>query len=237
MSLCIVISTYSTPAFIALQLESAKRFAPGVPVLIYDDFSRDPELRQLANRYGAELWSTPIRRGHYRGDLAAYVAGLSFAEQRGRNYVVKISRRFVPVEPWLEEFREITNGHPPTIGAKDVAFNWYLRTEFIGLYKYEWRKQLPAIANYKDGYIEDFMGGLSKELGPYAAMPFLGDTRYEDNGNFLWYNFATPERYAEQAREWGLDYQPSDFNCEANWRQEASQSGKASSNVPVVPLS
>jgi hypothetical protein len=128
MKLGIVISTFGTPAFIALQLESARRFAPGVPVLIHDDCSGDAELPRLTLQYGAEFQNTPCRLGHYGGDLAAYLAGIRWGEQQGFDYIIKISRRFVPIRHWLPQFCGIAANGPETIGAGDTAFGWYLRT-------------------------------------------------------------------------------------------------------------
>lgn len=203
----IVVSTFGTPAFVGLQLESARRFAADRPILIHDDCSADAELSRLAHQYGAELQSTPHRLGHCRGDVAAYSAGIRWGETYGLDYIIKISRRFVLIRPWLPQFNEIAANKPATIGAADSAFGWYLRTEFLGMRISDWKGQLSAITSYASGHVEDFLGNLSKLFGHFAAFPFLGRTRYEDNGNFLWYNFADEPRYSEQAKRWGI-FQP-----------------------------
>jgi hypothetical protein len=80
----------------------------------------------------------------------------------------------------------------------------------------DWKGQLSAIADYASGHVEDFLGSLSKSFGAFAPFPFLGKTRYADNGNFLWYNFASAHRYSEQAKQWNLPCPPQAFDARAN---------------------
>lgn len=215
-SVGIVVSTFGAPGFVALQLESARRFAPGTPVLIHDDCSGDPALVMLAERYDAWLVSPLTRRGHTSGDVSAFAAGLRWGESLGLEYVVKISRRFVAVQDWLPEFSRLAADRVPTIGAPDAAFGWPLRTEFVGLRVDDWITLLPQLQAYEVGHVEVFVGGLAQSVGPTALLEFLGPSRIIDHGNYLWYSFADSHRYAALSAEWGLAYTSNDFNTQAN---------------------
>lgn len=219
-SVGLVVATFGAPGFVALQLESAKRFAPGLPVMIHDDCSGSQGLFPLAQRYGATLVTTPGRLGHVVGDLSSFVAGIEWGQSLGLDYVVKVSRRFVPVAAWLPEFLLLMADRPPTIGAPDRAFNWPLRTEFLGLRVDDWAALVPRLKEYAGGHIEGFMGRLAESLGPTEPLPFLGPSRAVDQGRFLWYNFAGARRYAALATDWGLPYGPNDFNTQPNLEGE-----------------
>lgn len=214
MRVGVVIGTKGSPAFVALQLEAVGRLCPGTSVLVHDDCSDDRDLWRVVDDYEAELSSTPHCLGHTRGDVSAYIQGLRWADVNGMDYLVKISRRFVPVAPWMAWFKEMAV--MPTVGASDAVFGWNLRTEFIGLNVERWQSRLSALMNFDGGLVEQFMAQQALRLGGVAPFPFLGESRARDNGNFLWYNFASAERYAEQARLWGLPYTEADFDVRAN---------------------
>ena len=210
----VVIGTYGTPGYVGLQLESLRRFASTVPVLIHDDSSgRREELARLAVEYGAGLKSTRQHKGHVQGDIAVFVEGLRWAKKNGLDYLVKISRRFVLISPWMTEFnRAISIGpQPATLGAADVGFRWRLRTEFLGLRVKDWYPLIPCISTCKIGPVETFMASLADLFGGFTCLSFLGESRVIDNGKFLWYNFASPKRYAQQGRGWGLRYEEKEF--------------------------
>lgn len=213
----LVIGTFASPGFVALQLESARRFAPGMPVLIHDDCSPNTQLASLANRYGAELVSTTESRGHYEGDMAAVVNGLIWARTEGLPYLVKLSRRFIPIVPWVPEFLSLAAKNPPTIGASDLAFGWSLRTEFVGFHVDSWLPLLDDLKAYRgnNGHVEDVMASHAARLGPVALFDFLGVSRVVNNDNFLWHSFTDEEQYAAQAMHWGLPLASSEFLREA----------------------
>lgn len=213
----IVISTYGTPAFVRLQLESAKRFAPNSPVMVHDDCSGDTELPRLASLYGSKFISTPARMGHCAGDIHSRISGIRRGSELGLDYVIKISRRFVLIKDWVPELIKLTQDQPKTVGASDDAFGWKLRGEFVGMRTPDWLPMLSALDSYKSGHVEEFILEVSKSLGIFKSFPFLGSSRAIDNGNFLWYNFASPERYCDQAKLWGIDgYSPASFNTQPN---------------------
>lgn len=192
----IIISTYGAPAFVHLQLESAKRFAPYAKILIYDDCSGDKRLKELAELYEAEYISTETRHGHYIGDLKSYEYGLEWANRNGFSYLTKISRRFLPITYWANIPQGVTIGNP------DVAFNWKLRTEFISFNVLAWKGfKAPKTIN---GFVEDYMYEMAKLKGDITTFIWLGNSRAFNNDNFLWYNFATPADYLAKAIEWGI---------------------------------
>lgn len=219
----IIISTHGMPAFVHLQLESVRRFSPRLPVLVYDDCSPQGDvLSYLANLYGARFESAPRRYGHYLGDMRAYSVGLKWGMSRGFDYIIKISRRFIVVQNWLNEFKSIAEHAPATIAMGSDTVGWYLRTSWIAMRIEDWCIHIPTIDRYANSgdliCVEYCLGDLSKQFGHFTVFPFLDNTKAEgrDNGNFLWYDFANGERYYRQSREWGLNYLVDSFNASAN---------------------
>lgn len=205
----IIITTYGTPAFVHLQLESVKRFAPCAKVLVYDDCSGDKRLKELAELYEAEYISTETKQGHYIGDLKSYEYGLNWASNNRFKYLTKISRRFLPITCWTD----IPEG--TTIGSPDIAFKWKLRTEFISFNVLAW-KGFKAPNEIK-GFVEDYMYNEAKQRGDITWFSWLGNSRAFNNDNFLWYNFAKPADYLAKAIEWGITgYTEIDFNTQAH---------------------
>jgi hypothetical protein len=98
----ILVSTFGTPAYVALQLESRRQFNKHLPCLVVDDCSTAyPELTQWCRYYGAELHTNEKRLGHLAGDLAAFCTGLEWASKLGIDLLVKFSRRWLFTSPWL----------------------------------------------------------------------------------------------------------------------------------------
>ena len=76
-SIGIVIGTYGSPAYIALQLEARRRFYPTLLMLIHDDFSSESlVLSLLCEKSKASFAGTSEKHGWSLGDMAAIVAGL-----------------------------------------------------------------------------------------------------------------------------------------------------------------
>ena len=93
-----VISTHGTPAYVHLALESQRRFCPDVAVLVVDDCSADGDpLTALCANHGVPLVRNPTRLGHQNGDLAAVAHGLRFASNCKADWLLKTSRRFIPL--------------------------------------------------------------------------------------------------------------------------------------------
>ncbi|NBR91083.1 MAG: hypothetical protein EBS68_14460, partial [Rhodobacteraceae bacterium] len=98
----VVIGTYSAVPYIHLQLESLRRFHPGTPCLVVDDGSpQREELEKLCAEYGAEFIGRKKRMNHARGDMQAFIEGHAWAQRRGLGLLVKFSRRWLPVTPWI----------------------------------------------------------------------------------------------------------------------------------------
>lgn len=104
----VVIGTYAAVPYVHLQLESLKRFHPGTPCLVVDDGSPDRDrLAALCHTYGAEFRSRAARIGHIPGDMTAFLLGLDWARAQGVKLLVKFSRRWIPVAPWMDEARKL----------------------------------------------------------------------------------------------------------------------------------
>lgn len=97
-SVGVVVGTYGALPYIHLHLGIRARLYPEMPFLVHDDCSpqRD-ELAALCARYDADFISSTMRNGHYGGDTSAFMHGLCWAPSRGVNWLVKFSRRFVPL--------------------------------------------------------------------------------------------------------------------------------------------
>ncbi len=146
MKFAITIGSYQMPQFVELQVRSLRRvFGEQVPLLISDDWSDcSVQIRDLA----AELDVHHIvggPRGHFGGDMAAGIHGLAFAKQEGADIAIKVSQRFLLVEPVVKSILEryfsdentwlLLPGkvHPATIPRAESRFfsNFFIQTDCV----------------------------------------------------------------------------------------------------------
>ena len=141
-SVGMVVGTFAAVPYVHLHLEAARRFEPGLPLLVHDD--RSPHLarlRKLAEEYGCECVSTVRRKSHSYGDMAAFSAGLRWAEARDVELLVKFSRRFVPLYSWSLDLQRLARRlQYATYSSPCTAhgFGFGFRTECLALHVPAW---------------------------------------------------------------------------------------------------
>ena len=236
----IVIGTYASLPYVHLQLESIKRLHPALPVLVHDDCSpQQSQLIDLCRQYGADFVTTTRHAGHPNGDAAAFAAGLRWARCKGFRLLVKISRRWIWKEPWLESLLDIeAASHCLTYSNLTTAYGIGFRTECIGLNVQAWSQ--PSIlqridyltCHPVDGYLEAHIHKIAKDIEAadasaacyhkalirqpdalgYGVWDALGTSRTDKMASRLWHDIDQPADYAAYAQELGLSYAANDFD-------------------------
>ncbi len=142
----LVIGTYGAVPYIHLQLESLRRFHPGTPCLVVDDGSPQREqLAELCREYGVEFIGRDVRMGHVAGDMTAFVVGHEWAQRNDLDILVKFSRRWVPLVPWIDEVRRIMKEtHAPTLCNRCEFHGFGFRSECVAMDVSKW-KQADAL--------------------------------------------------------------------------------------------
>ena len=223
----VVIGTYGAVPYIHLQLESLFRFHPGTPVLVVDDCSpqRD-ELWNLCAKYGAEFQCRDKRLGHVAGDMDVFLRGIEWAKSAGVELLVKLSRRFIPREPWIHELHELHELHKaPTYSARCERWGFGFRSECVAMCVADWQSAtgpiIAAIPTAKrtyvlaEGVIHDSAGiawrarngnvpALHNGIG-YVPWPMMGTSRTAKSSRYLWHETYTPEEYRQFGKALGID--------------------------------
>lgn len=164
----LVIATFGSAPYVHLQLALARRFAPRMPILVHDDASGDPRLPLLCARYGAAFESTPRRLGHVPGDMTAFVAGLRWAAQIGLRNVVKFSRRWVPLVPWVGALEKLmAESGWATANARCLHHGFGFRSECVAMRVESWNR--AAVIEHLTRHIE-----ATSSLAPEVTAPHTG---------------------------------------------------------------
>lgn len=234
-----VCSTYGTPAYVHLQLESLERFSNGCPVAIHDDCS--PEfsiLSELAFSYGAAMLSPKSHLGFYPGDLSAFMLGLQWAKSIGCDVLVKMSRTFFWKTEWMPSFINLVRDSClATYGSRCDSFAFPIRTQVIGLWVEIWVNKIYRMQHYLDGrtagiyHIENLMHticqeiyeeNIHKKLGCkhgekhrvgkcYEEWPDLETAIFHKSNVQAGQRNTSPHEFAAIAQSWGLPYTDADF--------------------------
>jgi hypothetical protein len=237
----LIVGTFAAVPFVHLHLETRRRLYPEIPMLLHDDCSpATRELENLCAEYGVEFASTVARFQPCKGDLSAIATGLVWARARPLDIVVKMSRRFLPLKPWVADLSALAMAsHYATYSSWTSSFDFGFRTECVGFAVEEWcalgliDEIADTICKPEQPFVEGFIHGLARHcamrntraakafdtmVGPrpanrdgYAVWPFMGTDRCARSDNFLWHDWATSEDYSAQARRLGLPYSVDDF--------------------------
>ncbi len=237
----LMVTTYGTGAYVHLHLEAARRFAPGLPVLVHDDCSPNyAELLALCGRYGATLVSTSSNLGRDKGDLASFGAGLLWAHQCGLDLLVKMSRRWIPLRPWTEELGALAlASQAATYSGECRYYHFGFRTECLALHVPSWLEHLATlrhlVANQRRGLVEAAIHAIARTIWTrsckaclewqqrttqdlevlgsdgYCCWAFVNGNRHQRSAAHLWHDVDLPARYLEVAKSWGLGYGLEEF--------------------------
>ena len=234
-TLGLVIGTAGYPAYTAMHLETAKRLYPDLPILVHDDWGT-AETKALCDAYGADIEAPERRQGHGHGDLRAFTKGLRWADGKGIDLLVKMSRRFVPLVDWRPALVALALANQcPTYSSWCVFNNFGFRTECLGLAVGLWKVIVPEmekiIAKKLDmGLPEKFVHDIAQRIWAlnqphfsfrhqtithrgYCFWEFMGTSRLAKSTQYLWHNANDVSDYMERCNELGLGYkQKTDFN-------------------------
>ncbi len=236
----LVIGTFAAVPYVHLQLETARRLYPEVPVLIHDDASQQRSaLKSLARDYGADFASTPARQVHHLGDLAVFPAGLRWAQERGLDLLLKLSRRWIWRRDWRPSLAHlVAETEADTFSHYTASFAFGFRTECVALRVNRWGESDFAAAvticlqegrhvfveNYLHRWAAYFSASGSprwqewqrrhpvpRERSGYAPWEFMGNCRASPHPHRLWHDSDGPDDYADLAVSLGLPYTAADF--------------------------
>jgi hypothetical protein len=172
--------------------------------------------------------------------MASYVEGMEWAERHGTPYVVKMSRRFVPLADWSAGFCELADSSGmPTFSQVCEHHKYGFRTECIGFEIAGWKESgaLDQIRRQVSAdepiFVEGFIHQLARSVAAthasekgrrfmeqnprpydrnaYAVWDLMADSRVMPTSRFLWHDSHGPGDYGRVTGEWGLPYRESDF--------------------------
>ena len=167
----IVVGTAGTPAYVHLQLEARKRYYPTSPLLIHDDCSEQrAEVAELCRRYGAEFVTTPQPFGHTHGDYSAFRNGLHWGLARKLAFIVKLSRRFLPLCDLPAEVISTARVTDYPTASGYTIHDWGFETYCVAMYLAAWLpivRRLDDIIAVRDPAL-DVNGGVERTMHGFA---------------------------------------------------------------------
>ena len=222
-----------------LYLESARRHFPGVPILVVDDCSPDfLHLATVARQYEVTLASSAHRLGHYRGDVASVLTGLFWAQSHGYDFLLKMSRRFIPLYDWTTDLTtSVMTTQYATYCNQCTDTHIGFRTECIALHVGSWFVD-PVISRLRHaivndcGLIEAYVHNIARfihsnnceinkqfeivhpkpePIEAYGDWRLPGTSRVRKTTEVLWHHHSPPADYVRQAELFGLRYTLGDF--------------------------
>ena len=215
----LVIGTFGSSSLIHIHLEQRHRLYPNLKTLVHDDCSGDVLLPKLCKKYGCDFYSTDHRHGHVHGDLLVYRNGLLWAEKNNIQYLIKMSRRFIPLIDWIPGFvKLIKETQHITFSNVCVASGWGFRTDCIGLKVSAW---LPLVKTMEmdaenrvgislfEGYYHQLAIRLKDKMGlqsVFATWDLLGNNRCGRSDKRLWHNANGISEYMELYGKLRLPY-------------------------------
>jgi|GEM_PF-2365986 len=231
----LVIGTFAAVPYVHLQLETARRLYPEVPILIHDDSSQQSvALAELARSYGAEFTTTSARQVYHLGDLSVYPAGLRWAHPLGLDLLLKVSRRWIWLADWRPSLAQLAEeSAADTFSNYTESFQFGFRTECVALRVERWQNSdfNAAVAHclidrrhvFVENYLHRWAAYFSRtgsaqwrawerahpvleERSGYAPWDFMGTCRMTPHPHRLWHDSNVPADFAAWAAELGLPY-------------------------------
>lgn len=183
-SIGVCVSSFAAFSYVHLQLEAYRRFAPDVPLIVFDDSShQEAALRDLCASYSAEFVRSEYRHVAAIGDLYGFVTALEFGLRRELDLVVKVSRRFVIAKPWVYGLQELAaNTQSATYTGADAYHDFGFRSECVAMHVDSWVQSgaLREMKGYCErnevfyvGVPESYHHDLAKEVQQWAH-PLIG---------------------------------------------------------------
>ncbi len=237
--IAIVVGTYGAVPYVHLQLESWRRFAGECPLIVHDDCSPQAEtLRGLCQNYGAEFYSAPKRFSKvrtdgfvvwYNGDHHCWPIGAEFASRHGCEWLVKISRRYLLILPWLEQFRALIakDAFPAWSGwDEDNGYGFVLWLAALNVRRLS--RAITEIAAFvqddRNDHPERFVHDCIRRATDFDRPSYSGsrncvghwplatcERAFRHPPDRLCHHYRENRCYAAVARAWGPDYDENDF--------------------------
>ncbi len=237
----LTIGTFASVPYMHLQLESRRRFCPEIPCLVQDDGSPDADrLKALCAEYGAEFFSPETRSGHVVGDMLVFVNGLEWACARQLDFLVKFSRRWIPLSPWHSDMLALLEtSDAPTLSARCTIHGFGFRSECVGMKVSAWNHEnvtKPIIDDvtrrhsslveatvhraaqnafqFRSEQCKAYEAQHPRPLGcdGYVEWPWMGNSRRTQRADILWHEWARAHEYHRALIQWGIRcYSPEDF--------------------------
>lgn len=211
----LVIGTHGTPAYVAMQIKSRLLFEPDMPMLVHDDCSqRIEEIAAMTKSSGVDFDCTLLHCGHIKGDLACFKNGLLWAKNIDVEFLVKMSRRYIPIVSWTDDLCRMMDDKSQTFSSVNRVFNMDFSTHLMAMRVSEWLKMVPdiekAIANDKILSVEWLMYRLAVKIDPFRDMACqqwsLTEGLERHKRRALWRDKNSAFDYVNTAAGWGLNY-------------------------------
>jgi hypothetical protein len=236
----LVIGTFAAAPYVHLALESRQRNYPDIPLLVSDDGSPNrEELRALCERYGAEFVSATKRKKHMLGDISAFVHGLEWALKNELELLVKMSRRFIPLQNWVPGLQRLAyETQYATYSNRCDHFGYGFRTECVAFHTRSWcdlgaLEELRAFLTRNESvFVEASIHNLARrvhksnceanrayeklnprpgEADAYGPWSVMADKRTTPTPNILWHDSNLSHDYWQAALRYGLSYHAQAF--------------------------
>ena len=195
----LVLATYGSLPHCHLGLESFRCYCTGQFCLLHDDCSEQSiDLLNLANDYGVDFQTTNNRLGHGAGDACAICSGLIWAANHNLTWLIKCSRRFIPVfHYYLEENSKIN-----TYATRDNYWGLQFSTEFFYMRVSYWLQKIPLLRNFIDKQPTDYFLEHLLEKEPFTRIDWKIENRSEHSYNYYWHNFSGIKDYFKLSTYW-----------------------------------
>lgn len=228
----LVIGSCGYPGLLELHVRATRQLCgETLPILISDDTDDENKAQRIYNlavRYpNVTVWRNAEKLGHAPGDVVSLWKGLQWAQAHGLRVLVKVSNRMLWLTPrWLQDAARalLKSGHAITsMPCLQGTMRFAFRSECFGVDVLQWARpdllaelepsRLAAKGTWApgrpDGMVaETFLWGIVDRLWGGRMTPWtaLGEQRYESQAPaFLWHCADPGSRYAQAARDYGLD--------------------------------
>ena len=178
---------------------------------------------------GADLFAIPLL-GHSKGDISVFLQGLLWAKGHQLDLLVKLSRRFLPLTPWVDGLARLaheTQHHTFSNECKDSGLDFQMQA--LGMHVDSHYAMLPEYfrgVENDPGLVEAYIHQQIAQKIPncpldrvpsheslhkgYATWTLLGN-RLERGASAYWHQTHGKSEYQELATSWGLALRAADF--------------------------
>lgn len=104
MTFSVSIGSFGMPSFVLCNIRQCRKVFGDVPILVSDDASEHSDAIQiLCNKEKVDYVGSAQSRGHFAGDLMAFLNGLVHSKVNNADIFLKISQRLLLLDPALKQ--------------------------------------------------------------------------------------------------------------------------------------